>query len=217
MLEGLRIRLKGVVLMKLAFGGAVVVLAGTMVWFAAAAEPGRPAPAPPPLKVDKSAPLLLLDEPAVAPDPADPKKPRADNSACFVCHGNFQDEKMVTAHAKENIGCVKCHGPSLAHRNDEDNVTAPDKMFPAQRIDSSCRKCHDDHIAPPRKIIAMFLERCPRGTDPKKVVCTDCHGEHRLKVRSVLWDKELGKLLKSDPKSAEKSGVTWKKPASEKH
>jgi hypothetical protein len=214
MAEGLGVRLKGVALMKLPAWSAVAVLTATVAWFAAAADPPS-AHAPPPLKVDKSAPLLL-DEPA-APEPAatDPKKPRADNSACFVCHGNFQDERMVTVHAKENIGCVKCHGPSLAHRNDEDNVTAPDTMFPAQRIDNSCRKCHDDHIAPPRKMIAMFQERFPRGIDPKKVVCTDCHGEHRLKIRSVLWDKELGKLLKSDPAAAEKSGVGRKKPAGE--
>ena len=36
---------------------------------------------------------------------------------------------MVAVHAKENVGCMKCHGASRAHRNDEDNVTAPDKMF----------------------------------------------------------------------------------------
>ena len=54
---------------------------------------------------------------------------------------------MVTVHAKENVGCAKCHGVSLAHRNDEDNVTAPDKMYAPARIDNACRQCHEDHDA----------------------------------------------------------------------
>ena len=53
----------------------------------------------------------------------------------------------------------------------------------------------------------MFQARFPANTDPKKVVCTDCHGEHRLKVRSVSWDKGTGKLLARNPEAAEKSGV----------
>jgi len=180
-------------------------------WFATAADPPRqPAGGPAPLKVDKSAPLLLDEAPAKGPA-ADSKKPHADNSACFVCHGNFQEERMVTVHAAEDIGCMKCHGASLAHRNDEDNVTAPDKMYSRGRIDNACRQCHEDHTASPRKVIAMFQERFPRNADPKKIVCTDCHGEHRLKVRSVRWDKDSGKLLKSDPAAADKSGVGRKK------
>jgi hypothetical protein len=182
-------------------------------WLAMAAEkPQAPAKSLAPLRVDKSAPLLLDDAPAKAPAATDPKKPMADNSACFVCHGNFQEEQMVTVHAKENVGCTKCHGPSLAHRNDEDNVTAPDKMYAPVRIDNACRKCHEDHDAPPRKVIAMFQARFPANTDPKKVLCTDCHGEHRLKVRSVWWDKNTGKVLGRNPEAAEKSGV-GKKPA----
>ena len=123
---------------------------------------------------------------------------------------------MVAVHAKENIGCAKCHGISLAHRNDEDNVTAPDKMFAPERIDNACRQCHEDHVASARKVIAMFQARFPANTDPKKIVCTDCHGEHRLKVRSVFWDKGTGKLLGRNLEAAEKSGVGKKKPAEEK-
>jgi hypothetical protein len=119
---------------------------------------------------------------------------------------------MVVAHARENIGCAKCHGISLAHRNDEDNITAPDKMYPSVRIDNACRQCHEDHIAPARKVIAMFQQRFPANTDPNKVVCTDCHGEHRLKIRSVAWDKTTGKLLGRNLEAAEKSGVVKRKP-----
>ena len=57
----------------------------------------------------------------------------------------------------------------------------------------------------------MFQARFPPNTDPKQVVCTDCHGEHRLKVRSVWWDKSTGKLLGRKPEDAERSGVGKKK------
>lgn len=153
--------------------------------------------APPPLKVDRSKPLLLE-----SPKPSEPKKkpegPVADNSACFVCHTNYQDESLASVHALENVGCVRCHGASLAHRNDENNTTPPDKMYPAEAIDPACAECHDTHDAPARKVLARWKERCPQKTDFSQVVCTDCHGEHRLKLRSVRWDKKSGKLLTAD-------------------
>ncbi|MGO9115421.1 MAG: cytochrome c3 family protein [Thermoguttaceae bacterium] len=192
----------------------MVVMAG---WLALAADRSEEtAKGLSPLRVDRAAPLLLDEPPPRSPTVVDPKKPIADNSACFVCHGNFQEESMVAVHAQENIGCVKCHGVSLAHRNDEDNVTAPDKMYAPARIDNACRVCHEDHDASPRKVIAMFQARFPPNTDPKKVVCTDCHGEHRLKVRSVYWDKSTGKLLGRNREAAEKSGVGKKESAEEK-
>jgi hypothetical protein len=195
--------------------GVMVVMAFSF-WFALAAdESAGTARKPPPLKVDKTAPLLLEELPP-GNELVDPEKPRADNSACFVCHSNFQDELIVTAHAKDDIGCIKCHGASVAHRNDEDNVTAPDKMFASVRIDKACRECHEDHNASARKVIKMFQTRFPAGTHPETVVCTDCHGEHRLKVRSVHWDKNTGKLLAHNPEAAKLSGMRKKKPADEK-
>lgn len=150
---------------------------------------------PPPLKVDRSKPLLLEER----KPPAEPKKkptgPVADNSACFVCHTNYQEESLASVHALEDVGCVRCHGASLAHRNDENNTTPPDKMYPAEAIDPACVECHDTHDAPARKVLARWKERCPEKTDFSRVVCTDCHGEHRLKLRTVRWDKKSGKLL----------------------
>jgi hypothetical protein len=197
-------------LMWIAAGVTVVMVSR---FISAAEESAGTAKRPPPLKVNKNAPLLLEERPP-STEPVDPDKPRADNNSCFVCHGNFQDELMVTAHAKENIGCVKCHGSSFAHRNDEDNITPPDKMFTSERINKACSECHEDHTAPVHKVITMFQARFPQDADPKKVVCTDCHGEHRLKVRSVHWDKSTGKLLSHDPEAAKQSGVIKKKPAS---
>lgn len=156
-----------------------------------------------PLKVDKSAPLLL-DEPT-----AEEGKEQAFlriNEACYVCHGNYREEPMAVSHAKQDVSCMKCHGASLEHRNDEDNITPPDKMYPFVKIDTGCQAdCHDTHDAPAREVLKRWQERCPGKTDFSEVVCTDCHGFHRLPRRTVQWDKETGKLLMRSPKKEEPS------------
>ena len=149
---------------------------------------------PPPLVVDKSAPLLLEEPPEE--DPWDvPAGAVADNIACYCCHTNYQEDEFVVYHAKANVGCVKCHGPSHAHCDDEDNITPPEVMFPPEKIASNCRECHETHDAPARKVIALWQERCPKKTKPEELLCTDCHGRHRLESRTVRWDKKTGKLI----------------------
>lgn len=151
---------------------------------------------PSPLVVDTEAPLLL-DELAETEDSSSEKTAEAiaDNSACFVCHANYAEEPLARDHAKAGLGCVNCHGDSFAHRNDENNTTPPDTMYPANKIDPFCRECHATHDAPAVDVIALYLKRCPSKSDPAKIVCTDCHGEHRLQVRTVRWDKETRKLM----------------------
>jgi hypothetical protein len=149
----------------------------------------------PPLVVDKNAPLLL--EPT-SETTKEPTGRMADNSACYVCHENYRTEPLVGWHAPEDIGCVDCHGPSFAHRNDENNITPPDVMFPLEAIDRACEKCHRSHDVPPQQVLARFRERCPEKADPATVVCTDCHGQHRLPSRTVRWDKKTRKLITSD-------------------
>jgi len=174
---------------------AVVVVSQTRISVSQAAEPGDERPENsvdelPPLVIDKSAPLLL-EEPSVKKD----KKFVRINQTCFVCHDNYQDEPLMIVHAKEEIGCVDCHGESVAHRNDEDNITPPDLMYPLDKIDDACGECHGTHDAPAAKIIARWQARCPEKEDVKQIACTDCHGRHRLKARTVRWDKSTGKLL----------------------
>jgi hypothetical protein len=162
------------------------------------AEPEK-AGGPPPLVVDTSAPLLL-DEPTdeQQKSAAIVNEAKAENAACFVCHANYRTEFLVSRHAQANIGCVNCHGESTAHRNDENNTTAPEKIYPAERIESFCRGCHQGHDVSPGKVVARWMERNSDKTDAKQIVCTDCHGDHRMKVRTVIWDKNTGKLLRTN-------------------
>jgi hypothetical protein len=167
----------------------------------AAAPSSGKTPAPPPLEIDEEAPLLLDAPIRKQAAPGKPAKPPADNSACYVCHANYQDESLVKSHLVEGTGCVQCHGESFAHRNDENNTTPPDIMFPRERIDRACTvDCHETHDAPPKKILELFQQRCSKDTDWESIVCTDCHGVHRLKVRTVRWDKKTGQLISVAPK-----------------
>jgi len=160
----------------------------------AAEEEGEKPSGPPPLVIDKSAPLLLEDPPEV--DSFDvPKGPLADNTACYCCHANYEKEPFVVCHAEANVACVKCHGQSYDHRNDEDNITPPDRMYPAEAIEKNCKDCHDKHDAKAVDVVARWQQRCSTKTDPSTIVCTDCHGQHRLKVRTVRWNKKNGKLI----------------------
>lgn len=164
---------------------------------ALAGDPAKPSGAPgglPPLKVDRQAPLLLGDAPATKPA----KKlsaGAADNSPCLCCHTNYEEEPLAVTHANEDISCMDCHGKSFAHRNDEDNVTPPDVMFGLDKIDRKCQECHEEHDAPAKKVIARWQKRCPKKTDSNSLVCTDCHFQHRLKFRTVWWDKKTRKLI----------------------
>jgi hypothetical protein len=183
----------------------------------------------PPLVIDTSAPLLL-DEPdeeekAFA---AAATQAASENTACFVCHANYKTEFLANRHAKANVGCFNCHGESSAHQNDENNITPPEILYSADKIDPACRICHTTHKISPREIIVRWLERKEEGenpsckgchesddvhpekvigcwkeldldkTDPDKIVCTDCHGDHRMKVRTIIWDKNSGKLLSTN-------------------
>lgn len=114
----------------------------------------------------------------------------ADNSRCFVCHLNYDGEELAETHARAGISCEKCHGSSDAHAADEDNVTAPDKMYPLAKLNAACLNCHDA-----TKLNDENHKEVLAGTATKEKHCTDCHGEHRLKHRSRLWDRETGKLL----------------------
>ncbi len=131
----------------------------------------------------------MPDEAKNAGDSSTPPTRPADNSRCHVCHINYEDEELALQHVKANIGCVACHGESYAHTGDEANVTPPDIMYPKERINPSCLKCHATEK------LSDVHKPTLAGTAEEKY-CTDCHGEHRLGYRAVRWDKATGALLK---------------------
>lgn len=122
-------------------------------------------------------------------------KAKVDNSACYVCHGNYETEELVVSHAEEEVGCIDCHGKSSEHRDDEDNITPPDKMYAPGDIKKMCQECHDTHDAPAQKVLERWQARCPAKTNPSEIVCTDCHYRHRLNFRTVWWNKKTGELI----------------------
>jgi hypothetical protein len=142
-----------------------------------------------PPEVKDEAPLLLDDRPLLLLDDGPPVDqsdgPQADNSRCFVCHINYMQEDIAVIHARANIGCAGCHGESDEHIADESwasggNGTAPEIMFPKPKINLFCMSCHakdkidtDQH----KPLFANFED----------MVCTDCHGNHRLEVRKCKW------------------------------
>jgi len=152
----------------------------------ASAEAGEPAATQP------APETLTLAQKAVRRRPT---KVTADNSPCYVCHVNYEEDEFVTVHAEENVGCMKCHGESFAHRDDEDNITPPDILYGADMIGPACAKCHETHDAPAAKVITRWKERCPAKEKPEEIVCTDCHGDHRLRFRTVWWDKKTRELV----------------------
>jgi len=145
--------------------------------------------AAPPLSLDG-----LLDE-KLPEAPKMAAKAKVDNSACYVCHGNYETEELVVSHAKEEVGCIDCHGKSSEHRDDEDNITPPDTMYAPGDIKKMCEKCHETHDAPARKVLERWQTRCPAKTNPDELLCTDCHYQHRLDFRTVWWNKKTGELI----------------------
>jgi hypothetical protein len=147
-----------------------------------------PATVPPPAPAS-AAPLLLADEAVPLPDESGSAEasggPGADNSRCFVCHANYMEEQLATAHARARIGCADCHGPSDAHIADESwasggSGTAPGIMYPQDKINSSCMTCHaKDKLDTPQHQAVR--------TGSSQEVCTDCHGRHRLPQRRCRW------------------------------
>ena len=134
-----------------------------------------------PLLLDNE-PLLLLDD---EPDAEQSDGPQADNSRCFVCHINYMQEDIAVIHARANIGCAGCHGESDEHIADESwasggNGTAPEIMYLRPKINPFCTGCHT-------KDTIDTDQHKPLFANFETMVCTDCHGDHRLAVRKCKW------------------------------
>ena len=113
------------------------------------------------------------------------------NAACFVCHVSLVKEELTVQHAKVKIPCIKCHGLSAPHANDEYiGATPPDVVFPREKIDAMCLECHKTHDAPAKAVVARFVSR--RLSLPPAAVCTQCHGTHKIEESAKLRMKVEG-------------------------
>jgi len=164
---------------------------------ATASAPTNAAPAaavkPTPVLPDKSPPAKTAPPPLLLLQDAPEDKPEdmagADNSRCQVCHLNFMREPLTLAHARTNIGCIKCHGPCDAHIADESwasggKGTPPEIMYPRLKINESCLECH--------KLETVIKSRNHKPEEVwllayQEMVCTDCHGKHRMVNRKCKW------------------------------
>lgn len=98
----------------------------------------------------------------------DETNPMGANAACYVCHIPFVKEELSKSHLRAKVTCVRCHGLSAGHANDEDiGATPPDVSFGREQVDAMCLECHQRHDIADKA--------------PATAICTDCHGKHRIK------------------------------------
>jgi len=104
----------------------------------------------------------------------DQANPLGANAACYVCHMTFVSEELSKTHLKAKVTCVKCHGVSAGHANDEDiGATKPDVTFERGQVERMCLECHKRHEV---------------ADAEAELICTDCHGKHR--IRQAVLEKE---------------------------
>ena len=127
------------------------------------------------------APLCAVSAAAVVlasclPRGAAPAAAAKANARCTECHLDFLDEGLTVAHQGAGVTCVRCHGHSQPHIDDEVRETKPDATFRGQAMAVFCLTCHEPagHAA-----IAAHAANL-RGEPAKRKACTQCHGEHKL-------------------------------------
>ena len=128
----------------------------------------------------------------------------ADNSYCYVCHEDFDREEFAGTHKAAGVGCVACHGDSDKHASDEEHLTAPDVMYPKDRINASCTtvECHSETLLKEKRGHRPFYA----GVESDRKYCTNCHGKHRVPKRTRTWDKATGKMTWTDGESKSSGG-----------
>jgi hypothetical protein len=96
-------------------------------------------------------------------------------TSCYECHIDFKDEELSAEHAAHGVTCVRCHGPSQAHMEDEVRKTPADATFRGKSQEVFCLTCHrrSKHVR-----IAAHKREAAKGE--KRRTCTQCHGEHEL-------------------------------------
>ncbi|MFP4056059.1 MAG: cytochrome c3 family protein [Candidatus Brocadiia bacterium] len=99
------------------------------------------------------------------------------NYRCYECHIDFKGEELTTVHQRAGVTCVRCHGHSQPHIDDEVRATPADAVFRGKAMRVFCLTCHEpsDHgEVPAHAAEAMEAEPSKRRS------CTECHGDHEL-------------------------------------
>ena len=169
----------------------------------------------PPLVVDKDSPLLLDGPTKTEHPPTEAETQNATcfvchanyadeplaqwhakaNIACSDCHGESiahkNDENHTTPPdtmypANEIDGaCRKCHAN---HDVQPAEVVRRWKVHLGdKKTDVLCKECHESHDIPAAAVVRKWQERTGQKKEAEQIVCTDCHGDHRLKMRSVRY------------------------------
>jgi len=125
--------------------------------------------------------------------PADAGAAVDSNDMCHVCHIPFDKEPLTTVHAGAKVWCIRCHGPSARHMQDENiGATPPDVVYRKNQVDRMCSRCHDAkrHPGLAPEVRAARLARGKKAQSEIKGrpvepagVCTDCHGSHWIPPR----------------------------------
>ncbi|HIJ53125.1 MAG TPA: hypothetical protein HPP66_08235 [Planctomycetes bacterium] len=115
------------------------------------------------------------------PSQFDETNPLGANAACYVCHITFVQEELSKTHLRAKVPCIRCHGLSAGHANDEDiGATPPDVSFKRDQVNAMCIECHKSHDIAAEELAVH--KRAP--------ICTDCHDSHRIKKPQVAMQKE---------------------------
>jgi hypothetical protein len=98
------------------------------------------------------------------------------NARCTECHLDFLEEGLTLTHQRAGVPCVRCHGHSQPHIDDEVRKTKADVTFRGPAMKVFCLTCHDprDHHSQ--------ADHAANATLPpaRRKACTQCHGEHEL-------------------------------------
>jgi hypothetical protein len=66
------------------------------------------------------------------------------SNVCYECHIDFRAEELVVVHETHGVTCVRCHGPSRPHMEDEERKTPADATFRAKAMGVFCLTCHKE-------------------------------------------------------------------------
>ena len=98
------------------------------------------------------------------------------NRRCLECHVDFEEEPLVVRHQAGGVTCMRCHGHSQPHIEDEIRATKADVAFRGKAMALFCQTCHEPgkHRRTPSHAAELAKPADKRRS------CTACHGEHKL-------------------------------------